>query len=446
MMGFLSDAWDPLDLVEEKKRKKKEAAEASAETLAQAEGYDPQKKETKESLMGGYLEAPVAPWEKEKAEQSTGEYWAKNLLGINSLFSPLAKKTHAAEMVAFNEAQREGRAKEQERLAYHGFNSELVENLQDGNDENNLLGVLNWQTNTGQDLSLDDLASMSDDPMFHQRAFDNLPDIMQTSKMVMDAHNADPANANDPWDIKDAFSYVKKYDLDLVGGISRAQAEGAGTVNADLESFATAQGTYINAFDQAQMYNDGLARVDQAIELFDPNRPEGALDTGIVNGFIYNTFGIGEKGMAALDVLSKDATIDKLMSFKGPTTDFEFTKAEAAAFAQIMKGGEVNKEILETVRGAISRAAQRNSTSAEAAFGTMRDFVGENGSLQNMKSTFDIYEKNYKPWWKQSSTPAEGPELVDGVPTFRQFEKDAKERGITDAATIRKTYNSMYGG
>ena len=56
----------------------------------------PKRQRRKQASFLGYMEAPVAPWEKEKAEQSTGEYWAKNILGINSLFSPLAQGPHGA--------------------------------------------------------------------------------------------------------------------------------------------------------------------------------------------------------------------------------------------------------------------------------------------------------------------------------------------------------------
>ena len=400
MMGFLSDGWDPFDVAGEMRRKKKAA---EAENVAAVEGYDPQNENTKAGLLGGLIDKPVAPWETEKAEQSTGEYWAKNILGINSLFSPLAKKTHAAETKAYNTSMREAAEEDAARQLKYDHVDEYVNDMTDGNIGNDARAYLRGRAN---DIEADDMATaFYNDPMFANRNLDDLTPIMQTATQVMEAHNARPENAENQWDIKDAFDHVKKYDPDLNYSISSANALGSGSVDADLSSFATAQGSYIQAHDNNQMYNDGLARVDEAIALFDPDRPEGALDTGVVNGFLYNTFGVGPEGLATLDVLGKDATIEKLMSFKGPTTDFEFTKAEAAAFASIMKGEPANLEILNTVRGAIEKASKRNSTSAEAAFGTMRDFTGEKGSLQNMKGTFDIYEKNYAPWWEQSPDP-----------------------------------------
>lgn len=157
--GFLGDGWDVLDSADAERKKRIKAA-AEPENVAQAEGYDPQKTETKASLLSGYMEAPVAPWEKEKAEQSTGEYWAKNILGVNSLFSPSARKAHMAREVQYEDAQTAARAAEAQRESYLGYNKELVDNFADGDDSNNMQGILDWQVNTGQKLSYDDLATM----------------------------------------------------------------------------------------------------------------------------------------------------------------------------------------------------------------------------------------------------------------------------------------------
>lgn len=165
--GFLEDGWDVLDSADAERKKRIKAA-AEPENVAQAEGYDPQKTETQTSLLSGYMEAPVAPWEKEKAEQSTGEYWAKNLLGINSLFSPSARKAHMAREVKYEDAQVAARAAEAAREAKLGANAALIDNLyNDGDDSNNIQGILDWQVNTGQDLDFDTLSAMDPtNPLF----------------------------------------------------------------------------------------------------------------------------------------------------------------------------------------------------------------------------------------------------------------------------------------
>lgn len=434
MMGFLSDGWDPFDSAEEIRRRKKQA---EAENVASVEGYDPQNDNTKEGLLGSLIDKPVAPWEKEKAEQSTGEYWAKNILGINSLFSPLAKKTHAAETRAYNTAMREAAAEDAARQLKFGAIDEFVTDMTDGNVGNDARAYLRGRAN---DIDAEDMATaFYNDPMFQQAALDDLPPIMQTAKILMETHNADPANVNDQWTMEDAFNHAKKYDPALVGSLAAANASGAGNVEADLASLAAAQKQYLGAYEQNAVFADSLANIDRGIEMIDKEE----VDTGIVNGFLFNAFGIGTAEMGEFNALSKNATIDKLMSFKGPTTDFEFTQSEAAAFASIMKGEPVNEGTLKTARSAIERAMKRNSNLGEASFGTMRDLSDKVGQGQ----TFSIYEKNYAPWFQQSAAPAEDPkDFVDGVPTFDKFRRDAEDRGETDAAKIRETYNRMYGG
>lgn len=161
MMGFLSDGWDPFDSAEEIRKRKKQA---EAENVAAVEGYDPQNDNTKAGLLGSLIDKPVAPWEKEKEEQSTGEYWAKNILGINSLFSPLAKKTHAAETVAYNTAMREAAGEDAERTRLLGELDTFNTGFTDGDTTND---AMTYMTGRIGGLDADDLATAYyEDPMF----------------------------------------------------------------------------------------------------------------------------------------------------------------------------------------------------------------------------------------------------------------------------------------
>ena len=161
MMGFLSDGWDPFDSAEEIRKRRRQA---EAENVAAVEGYDPQNTNTKAGLMSSLIDKPVAPWEKEKEEQGTGEYWAKNILGINSLFSPLAKKTHAAETVAYNEAMREAAGEDAERTRLLGELDTFNTGFTDGDTSND---AMTYMTGRIGGLEADDLATAYyDDPMF----------------------------------------------------------------------------------------------------------------------------------------------------------------------------------------------------------------------------------------------------------------------------------------
>lgn len=159
MMGFLSDDWDPLEDADTRRAKKK----AEAEAVAQAEGYDPQTTETKGSLL-----KPMAPWEREKAEQGTGEYWAKNILGINSLFRPDARKAHYANVTDYNETARKmevaGIERDRKSEAAGVFNDVFT----NGDLTDDGLGYLEARI---AGLEADDLATgYYNDPMFQEAA------------------------------------------------------------------------------------------------------------------------------------------------------------------------------------------------------------------------------------------------------------------------------------
>lgn len=207
-----------------------------------------------------------------------------------------------------------------------------------------------------------------------------------------------------------------------------------------FDSFEREQGRYIAAWDEHEKFNDRIQRFDTALELFDPNRPGGAIDTGPVAGIIFNTFGMGDEGVATVANLGVRETIDMLSNFKGTTTDFEFTKSELGAFASILKGEEVNKETLQVARDALVKQQKRNDMAAEAAYKSMGDYVGENTTLRN---SYDTTGSNYQPWFEMSGADDSG--MIDGVPTFERFSKDANDRGMTDPAEIRRLYNENFG-
>ncbi len=222
-------------------------------------------------------------------------------------------------------------------------------------------------------------------------------DIMRTTKAYVDSYNEQ--NPDKPISFHQGYDIVKNYDAGRRGQQAGAVANATGSSESDFSTFNTAKADYISAFENADVLNGSLANVDRGIEML----ANGEVDTGLFNGFIFNTFGLGTAAMGELNALSKNATIDKLMSFKGPTTDFEFSQSEAAAFADIMKGEDVNEGTLKTARGAIERAIKRNATLAESAYGTM----SEMGEKIGQSGTVDIVGRNYNPWWQQEEQALE---------------------------------------
>ena len=226
---------------------------------------------------------------------------------------------------------------------------------------------------------------------------------------------------------------------------TEAERNAANTANYRSTAFDEASKTYRTAWEQKDMIDERIANVDMAIEMFDPNNPN-ALDTGPIRGGIYKIFGIGPEGMATIDAMNVEETINWLMNFKGPTTDFEFDKSSAAAFADIMKGGEVNLEKLGHVRRTLEKVARLNLQKGEAAYGTLQDYRGEEGKSGDRSQDVASITKNYAPWFEPKGSQ-EG--MIDGVPTFARFsadmEKRAKDSGTEmSAADIRALYNQYY--
>jgi hypothetical protein len=211
------------------------------------------------------------------------------------------------------------------------------------------------------------------------------------------------------------------------------------------DTFLGASDVYKNSWEQSQIINERIANVDQAIDLFDPDNPN-ALDTGPIKGGIFKIFGVGQEGMATIENMSIQETMEWLINFKGPTTDYEFDKSSAAAFANIMKGEEVNAEQLAIVRQTLEKVARLNNAKGEAAYGTLQDYLGEPGKPGDRSQDFESINKNYAPWFEPKGSQ-EG--IIDGVPTFARFsadmEKRAKDAGtVMSAADIRKLYNQHY--
>jgi hypothetical protein len=224
-----------------------------------------------------------------------------------------------------------------------------------------------------------------------------------------------------------------------------AETLAASDAEFDANTFQGAADTYRSAYEQSGIINERIANVDRAIEMFDPENPD-RLDTGPIKGGIFKIFGIGQEGLAEIENLNVQETMEWLINFKGPTTDYEFDKSSAAAFADIMKGEDVNEEQLQVVRRTLEKVGRLNDSKAQAAYGTLQDYLGEPGKPGDRSQDFESINKNYAPWFEPKGSQ-EG--IIDGVPTFARFsadmEKRAKDRGIEmSAADIRKLYNQHY--
>ncbi len=352
------------------------------------------------------------------AEEKHGKagLFFRNLLskGGESILAPLllpgvygdeAKAEQKAKMALWSKGL-ETQISQQERDRLVGAQGEFHMAFTDGNFGNDQQAYM-----TAIAMGVDPEAlevAYGDDPMFERANAQQDTDIMRTTKAYVDSVNAKNKDKPGfkPMTFDEGYDVVKNYDAGRRGAQAGAVAGAKGSSESDFATFNTAKDDYISAFENANVLNSSLANVDRGIEML----ANGEVDTGLFNGFIFNTFGLDIAEMGELNALSNNATIDKLMSFKGPTTDFEFSQSEAAAFADIMKGEDVNEGTMKTARSAIERAIKRNATLAESAYGTMTDMgkgLGKSGAV-------DIIGRNYKPWWQEEQPSSVGGDEATG--------------------------------
>ena len=212
------------------------------------------------------------------------------------------------------------------------------------------------------------------------------------------------------------------------------------TAKSDVQQFQTSRDAYITAVEQDAVLTDRIANVDKGIKLLE----SGAVDTGPVVGYLAETFGMGSQDLAALQQMGIEEAMEALQAFKGPTTDFEFGKAELKSFAQIFKGEDLNIGTLKSARESLEKIRKRNMLSGMSHL----DAVGQYGSADQgarLRGVFKTPEswlgENQKP-----EAPGQQSSQVSGAPAYDQFEKDARARGITDPVMISAKYKELYGG
>ena len=349
----------------------------------------------------------------------------KSRLGLFSyLYNGGSRSDYGDEDMLAAQKSRQAQQAMQDKM---GMAQPYIDMMQDGNPETNMMGMFGL-SQMGFDQNMMEMAMPG-------MAQNDDPDIVRTTNQYVDSYNE--ANKGkegfEPMTFHQGYDIVKNYDAGRRGLQAGAAANAGNTSDSEFATFNTAKNDYISAFENADVLKGSLANVDRGIEMLQ----NGEVDTGLFNGFMYNVFGIGSEGMGEFNALSKNATIDKLMNFKGPTTDFEFSQSEAAAFASIMKGEDVNEGTMKTARSAIERAIKRNATLAEAAYGTMNDM----GEKLGQGSTTASVGRNYAPWWEQEArTPAQSTQ--QGRQTQAQ-QPQADGSGAWDGK--RTTFTGMAG-
>jgi hypothetical protein len=160
-----------------------------------------------------------------------------------------------------------------------------------------------------------------------------------------------------PFDLKQIFA---KNSVGLSGAMARSQTEGKQDPEIRLQNWNDATDTYSQAMNGYEELEYSLQAVEEGLTMFgiDPDTLEEipdstSVNTGAIKGRLGAWLGFGTEELAALENMNLDEAMKFLQSFKGPTTDFEFGKAERGAFADIFTSEEMNigrlKQIMKRI-------------------------------------------------------------------------------------------------
>jgi hypothetical protein len=141
----------------------------------------------------------------------------------------------------------------------------------------------------------------------------------------------------------------------------------------DVQQYTSSRDAYITAVEQDAVLADRISNIDKGLALLE----SGEVDTGPVVGFLAETFGMGSQDLAALQQMSLEEAMEALQAFKGPTTDFEFGKAELKSFAQIFKGEDLNIGTLKSARNSLEKIRKRNMLSGQSHLESVKQYGSE---------------------------------------------------------------------
>lgn len=202
-------------------------------------------------------------------------------------------------------------------------------------------------------------------------------DIMRTTKAYVDSYNEQ--NPGDPISFHQGYDIVKNYDAGRRG----EQAGAVETAKSNVQQYTTSRDAYITAVEQDAVLGDRIANIDKGLAMLE----NGEVDTGPVVGFLAETFGMGSQELGALQQMGLEEAIDALQAFKGPTTDFEFTKAELKSFAQIFRGENLNIGTLKQAKRSLEKVRKRNMLSGQSHLEAVKQY-GSNEQFTRLGSVF----------------------------------------------------------
>ena len=158
--------------------------------------------------------------------------------------------------------------------------------------------------------------------------------------------------------------------------VAAATTDGERNVGGVYDDFEAAQTMYNSGMEGVQDLTWALDDITRAETLID----SGKLNTGEIAGRIGRIF--GDEAVGEIENMKTDKAIDYLMKFSGPTTDFEFVKAEAAAFVDLLKNEDINRGTLTSIKRSLERQMTKAKGKVNRGFSGMKSYSDGKENLQ----------------------------------------------------------------
>ena len=199
---------------------------------------------------------------------------------------------------------------------------------------------------------------------FREQAYiDTYRGLDESEQLAIAAEQGVDGRVLNDIELLDRFS---KNSAGLAGAIAGSRKTGELDPQIRLENYSEAKTGYRASMEGYEAADFLLESIEEGAALFgyDADTWEElddaqTVDTGAFRGRLAAYLGIGSEQLAALENMNLTEAMEFLQSFKGPTTDFEFGKAERGAFADIFTSEEMNVGRLKQLQRAAEREQAR---------------------------------------------------------------------------------------
>lgn len=219
--------------------------------------------------------------------------------------------------------------------------------------------------------------------------------------LMITTPEGDQLSAGDPgYDEKVAAATKSGIVYDFESSKASALGKGSGEQIVGLGN--TGVTMYESAMDEVERLTYAIS---DNMEIIDMLQRGEEINTGALMGRLERIFG-GE-AIGKFENLQGNAAIDFLMKFSGPTTDFEFTKSEATAFADLLRNEEINIGKMKQIQKALKRELSKQKRLAAAGYKKMETGLDDDA----FKAEIEAYP--IPSWMSEYGVSASDPESAE---------------------------------